>query len=58
MPTLSQKPTHRYSLGMLPTPVHRWHVPGVPDDVELYIKRDDLTGMQLSGNKARFCVER
>lgn len=25
----------------------------VPADVELWIKRDDLTGMQLSGNKVR-----
>jgi D-cysteine desulfhydrase family pyridoxal phosphate-dependent enzyme len=38
---------------MTPTPVHRWRVPGVPADVELWIKRDDLTGMELSGNKVR-----
>ncbi len=48
---LCQQPTHRFRLGLLPTPLHRWHVPGVPAGVELWIKRDDLTGMQLSGNK-------
>lgn len=46
-------PSHRISLGLLPTPIHRWHVSGLPEGVELYIKRDDLTGMQLSGNKVR-----
>lgn len=46
-------PSQRYSLACLPTPIHRWALPGLPDDVELYIKRDDLTGMQLSGNKVR-----
>jgi hypothetical protein len=50
---LSLVPTHRFRLAMLPTPIHRWAVPGVPEGVELYIKRDDLTGMQLSGNKVR-----
>mmetsp|Transcript_38187 Transcript_38187/g.97635 ORF Transcript_38187/g.97635 Transcript_38187/m.97635 type:complete len:429 (-) Transcript_38187:175-1461(-) len=46
-------PPERYSLACLPTPVHRWHLPGVPEGVEVFIKRDDLTGMQLSGNKVR-----
>ena len=47
-------PTHRIPLSRLPTPIHRWHLPNIPDDVcEIYIKRDDLTGMQLSGNKIR-----
>ena len=41
-------------LGALPTPLAPWSgVPGVPDGCELYIKRDDLSGMQLSGNKVR-----
>ena len=48
---LPQAPKKRYALGIFPTPVHRWHPPGLPDDVEMYIKRDDLSGMQLSGNK-------
>ena len=36
---------------MAPTPIHRWYLPGIPDDVEVYIKRDDMTGSVLSGNK-------
>ncbi|DBA68980.1 TPA: hypothetical protein ACH3X2_013152 [Trebouxia sp. C0005] len=46
-------PKQRYALGIFPTPIHRWHPPGVPHGVEMYIKRDDLSGMQLSGNKVR-----
>ena len=48
---LVQAPRQRYALGIFPTPLHRWHPPGVPEGVEMYIKRDDLSGMQLSGNK-------
>ena len=51
---LLQRPTKQYALGLYPTPIHRWNPPGIPEDVEFWIKRDDLTGMQLSGNKARF----
>jgi len=53
---LSQQavPTHRIPLGRLNTPIHRWNLPGIPPDgPEIYIKRDDLTGLQLSGNKIR-----
>lgn len=46
-------PAQRCRLAVLPTPIHRWAVPGVPPGCELHIKRDDLTGMQLSGNKVR-----
>ena len=46
-----QMPAQRVVLAQLPTPIHRWAVPGVPEGVELWIKRDDLTGCQLSGNK-------
>lgn len=53
---LIQAPKHRYALGIFPTPLHRWHPPGLPDNVEMYIKRDDLSGMQLSGNKVRLQV--
>ena len=38
---------------VFPTPVHPWQVPGVPAGVEVFAKRDDLSGMQLSGNKVR-----
>ncbi|KAL0341661.1 UNVERIFIED_CONTAM: putative D-cysteine desulfhydrase 1, mitochondrial [Sesamum calycinum] len=37
----------------LPTPIHKWNLPDLPKNTEVYIKRDDLSGMQLSGNKVR-----
>lgn len=46
-------PNKQYVLGLFPTPIHRWCPPGIPKNVEFWIKRDDLTGMQLSGNKVR-----
>lgn len=46
-------PQQRVRLAQLPTPIHPWAVPGLPPGCELHVKRDDLTGMQLSGNKAR-----
>ncbi|ERN11111.1 putative D-cysteine desulfhydrase 1, mitochondrial [Amborella trichopoda] len=46
-------PCDIYSLGQVPTPIHKWNLPGLPKNTELWIKRDDLTGMQLSGNKVR-----
>lgn len=49
---LSQRPSKQYALGLFPTPIHRWYPPGIPEDMEFWIKRDDLTGCQLSGNKA------
>ena len=33
------------------TPIQRWYLPGVPEDFEVYIKRGDLSGCALSGNK-------
>jgi D-cysteine desulfhydrase len=39
---------------MLPTPVERLErLSGIPDDFKIFIKRDDLTGFALSGNKVR-----
>ena len=35
------------------TPIERWYLPGVPDGFEVYIKREDLTGCTMSGNKVR-----
>lgn len=46
-------PTRFASLGQFPTPIHRWNLPNLPAGAEVWIKRDDLTGMQLSGNKVR-----
>ena len=33
------------------TPIHQWNIPNVPKEFLLFIKRDDLTGYALSGNK-------
>ncbi|KAH3850846.1 hypothetical protein DPMN_093321 [Dreissena polymorpha] len=40
-------------LTTLNTPIHRWSLPGVPEGFQVFIKRDDLTGTELSGNKVR-----
>ncbi|KAL3639297.1 hypothetical protein CASFOL_017204 [Castilleja foliolosa] len=50
---LNLVPTQTFSLGHLPTPIHKWNLPNLPKNTEVYLKRDDLTGMQLSGNKVR-----
>ncbi|XP_071711379.1 D-cysteine desulfhydrase 1, mitochondrial-like [Rutidosis leptorrhynchoides] len=46
-------PSHTFSLGHFPTPIHKWNLPNLPKDTEVWLKRDDLSGMQLSGNKVR-----
>lgn len=38
-------------LSMTPTPIHSWSPPRVPDGYEVAIKREDLAGSTLSGNK-------
>ncbi|KAK3094941.1 hypothetical protein FSP39_008127, partial [Pinctada imbricata] len=35
------------------TPIHSWTLPGLADTFNLSIKRDDMTGSTLSGNKVR-----
>jgi D-cysteine desulfhydrase len=50
---LRPPPTRRYLLGALPTPVHRWRLPATEGLLDLWIKRDDMTGSVLSGNKVR-----
>ncbi|XP_077972381.1 uncharacterized protein LOC144411634 [Styela clava] len=50
---LEKCPTHRAALALTPTPIHAWKVPGLPEDVKLFVKRDDMTGAALSGNKVR-----
>ena len=42
-----------HQLAMRPTPIEPWLIPGLADDFVLHIKRDDLTGCTLSGNKVR-----
>ncbi|XP_077987678.1 uncharacterized protein LOC144442256 isoform X1 [Glandiceps talaboti] len=46
-------PKHRVELANMGTPIHRWNIETVPDDFELYVKRDDMTGSTLTGNKIR-----
>jgi 1-aminocyclopropane-1-carboxylate deaminase/D-cysteine desulfhydrase-like pyridoxal-dependent ACC family enzyme len=47
-------PSHRLRLAHLPTPIHRWRIPHVDEQAsEVWIKRDDCTGCELSGNKVR-----
>lgn len=46
-------PSHRVNLGRLPTPIHKWRPAPLVEDVDLWIKRDDISGMQMSGNKVR-----
>lgn len=36
---------------MKETPIHGWKVPGLPEGFQLSVKREDLTGSTLSGNK-------
>ncbi|XP_069114459.1 uncharacterized protein [Argopecten irradians] len=50
---LSPTPTHRLKLANERTPIHRWELSGIPAGFELSIKRDDMTGCLLSGNKVR-----
>ncbi|KAK9714303.1 hypothetical protein RND81_06G085100 [Saponaria officinalis] len=50
---LSPVPSHTFSLGHLPSPIHKWNLPNLPLNTEVWLKRDDLSGMQLSGNKVR-----
>lgn len=52
-PHKNAQPPERFRLGLLPTPLHRFAPPGAPPGTELWIKRDDLSGMQMSGNKVR-----
>ena len=33
------------------TPIHPWNIPNAPKEFSISIKRDDLTGCALSGNK-------
>ncbi|PWA96293.1 D-cysteine desulfhydrase [Artemisia annua] len=50
---LDPLPSKKFNLGHFPTPVHKWNLPNLPKDTEIWLKRDDLSGMQLSGNKVR-----
>lgn len=46
-------PPSRLALAHLPTPLHKWPVPKVANETEVWIKRDDMTGCEYAGNKIR-----
>ncbi|XP_046335287.1 bifunctional D-cysteine desulfhydrase/1-aminocyclopropane-1-carboxylate deaminase, mitochondrial-like [Haliotis rufescens] len=48
---LKNVPKHKVELAMENTPIHEWNLPGIPDGFSLHIKRHDMTGSSLSGNK-------
>ncbi|XP_065898951.1 uncharacterized protein [Dysidea avara] len=50
---LNKVPSTYLKLALRPTPIHPWRLHGVPDGFSVSIKRDDLTGCTLSGNKVR-----
>ena len=52
----SRVPSSRVQLGRFPTPIHKWRPVEEERDegeVEFWIKRDDLSSSDLSGNKVR-----
>jgi len=50
---LKNRPEKFVELAQTPTPIQKWNLSDVPDKFELQVKRDDLTGHLLSGNKVR-----
>lgn len=46
-------PEHYVKLSQRNTPIHKWRFSGIPEKFQLSIKRDDMTGSSLSGNKVR-----
>ena len=53
LPSNAKPPAERLRLAHLPTPLHSWPLPRVDAGTEVFIKRDDCTGCELSGNKVR-----
>ncbi|KAL7234966.1 hypothetical protein ACSBR1_018441 [Camellia fascicularis] len=53
---LNPIPSHIFSLGHFPTPIYKWNLPNLPNNTQVWLKRDDLSGMQLSGNKGADCI--
>ncbi|XP_060084940.1 uncharacterized protein LOC132564287 [Ylistrum balloti] len=51
--SLNQIPKKRTLLANKETPIHRWSLPGMPTEYDVSVKRDDMTGCTLSGNKVR-----
>jgi D-cysteine desulfhydrase len=54
MKEFTLKPPPRFQLAMTPTPIEAFGLSPAPKSgIEIFIKRDDLTGSELSGNKVR-----
>lgn len=51
--SLKNIPKYFVKLAQHNTPIHPWNIPNLPKEFSLFIKRDDLTGCTLSGNKVR-----
>lgn len=51
--SLKDIPQHFVQLAQRNTPIHPWDLSQLPKGFSLFIKRDDLTGNTLSGNKVR-----
>ena len=45
-----------YTFTQRDTPIHPWNFPNLPEGFSLSIKRDDLTGSNLSGNKVKINI--
>ncbi len=51
---ITLRPKSRVGLGRLPTPIHEWRISLLDDlGVKWWIKRDDLSGFEMGGNKVR-----
>lgn len=50
---LKRVPKFYVKLAQRDTPIHDWPLPRVPDGFQVSIKRDDMTGSILAGNKIR-----
>ncbi|RLN95110.1 hypothetical protein BBJ28_00000124 [Nothophytophthora sp. Chile5] len=50
---LRRPPAQKLRLGHFPTPIFPFSPPGLPAGVKMFIKRDDFSGMETSGNKIR-----
>uniref|UniRef100_H3HBG1 Tryptophan synthase beta chain-like PALP domain-containing protein n=1 Tax=Phytophthora ramorum TaxID=164328 RepID=H3HBG1_PHYRM len=50
---LRHPPAKKLRLGHFPTPIFPFSPPGLPEGVRMFIKRDDFSGMETSGNKIR-----
>ena len=49
----SALPRERVQLGRFPTPIHRLELLDSDLGIDLFVKRDDLSSFDLSGNKVR-----